>query len=100
MLSKAAFLLIAFVCLAHGIDDRARYDNYRIYKVTFKTEDQVKIFQEMEARSDSYIFIGHARSVNQSLSILTAAHKIAEITDVINVNKMEYQILVSVTFLG
>lgn len=54
---------------------KARYDNYRLIRVTLKTEDHVKLFQELEAESDSYTFYGHARKVGQDLTIMVAAHK-------------------------
>lgn len=95
MLLKFSILLIGFICYSGGVENKARYDNYRMYHVHFTTEDQVKVFAEIEARSDSYIFIGHAREINQKLSILVAAHKVAEITDIIDEHKVEYEILVS-----
>lgn len=98
MLVKTAIFVIAFVCFTNGQENKenkARYDNYRLYRVQLKTDDQVKLFQEIEANSDSYSFIGHARKPNQNLSILVAAHKIAELTDIMNNNKIGYEILVS-----
>lgn len=95
MSSTAVFLLVGLFCFANGLEDKARYDNYRVYNVHLKTEDQVKVFQQIEARSDSYIFIGHAREPDQHLSILTAAHKIAELTDLMKDNQIEYKVLVS-----
>lgn len=98
MLSKTAILLVGFFCFSYGIENKARYDNYRVYRVHLKTEDQVKVFQEIEARSDSHIFMGHARTPNQNLSILTAAHKISELTDLMKANQIEHTILVSLCF--
>lgn len=97
MLSKSVILLIGLCfCFATGVEDKARYDNYRVYNVHLKTDDQVKVFQQIEGRSDSYIFIGHARETNQNLSILVAAHKIAELTDLMKDNQVAYKILVSI----
>lgn len=92
---KSVILLVGLFCLANGIEDKARYDHYRVYSVHLKTEDQVKVFQEIEARSDSYNFMGHPREPNQNLSFLAAAHKIAELTDLMNDNQIAYNILVS-----
>lgn len=92
---KIAIILIAFICSANAIEDKARYDNHRIYRVHLKTDDQVKVLQEVEKRSDSYQFMGHAREPNQNLTILAAAHKIADFTDILNDNKINYTILVS-----
>lgn len=60
------------------MDCKARYDNYRLVRVTLKTDDHVKLFQELEAESDSYTFYGHARKVGQDLTIMVAAHKYEE----------------------
>lgn len=96
MLPKTVILcVIAVIGLANTQQNKARYDNYRLYRVELKTEDQVKIFQQLEARSDSYSFIGHAREINKNLTILVAAHKIAELTDIIDDYKVGFEILVS-----
>lgn len=90
------FLVISLGALAiNGLEDnKARYDNYRIYSVKIATDEHVKMFQEIEERSDSYTFIGHARHVNQELSIMVASHKIAEITDLLKTKNVEHTILV------
>jgi hypothetical protein len=74
--------------------NKARYDNYRLYRFLLKTPEQVKIFQQIEAESDSYDFIGHAREPGQKLTIVVSAAKIAEIHDIIDRFQVEYQILV------
>lgn len=72
----------------------ARYDNYRLYRLYLTTDEQVAAFQELERVSDSVIFYGHARKVGQSLSILVAAHKIADITELLQRFRVEHRILV------
>lgn len=94
MLSNSVTLLIGLCfCFTAGVEDKARYDNYRVYNVHLKTDEQVKVFQQIEGRSDSYIFIGHAREANQNLSILVAAHKVAELTDLMKDNQVAFKIL-------
>lgn len=91
------FVIILLAIMAQGqatVENKARYDNYRLYRVTFDTEEQVKIFQELEAQSDSCVFIGHAREIGQKLSILVAAHKIADLTDLVTRYNVEHTILV------
>lgn len=96
MLLKTLIICFAWIfVVVHGIEDKACYDNYRLYRVHLKTDDQVKVFQQIEARSDSYIFIGHAREANQNLTILVAAHKVADLTDILAANNVGYKILVS-----
>ncbi|XP_063704590.1 zinc carboxypeptidase-like isoform X2 [Culicoides brevitarsis] len=62
---------------------KARYDNYALYRVHIKTEAQVKTLQELEEKSDSYVFIGHALRPDQKLVIMVSAHKLAEIEEII-----------------
>lgn len=95
MLLKTILISFAWICLAHGVEDKARYDNYRVYRVHLKTVEQVKIFQQIEAHTDSYMFMGHAREANQNLTILAAAHKVADLTDILTSNNIGYKILVS-----
>ncbi|XP_062539331.1 zinc carboxypeptidase-like [Armigeres subalbatus] len=61
--------------------NKARYDFFRIYRVLLETEEQVQLMQQLENRSDSYTFMGHARHTNQNLTIMVAPQKIAEMTD-------------------
>lgn len=94
------FWMVVGVLLAiglHGLngDNKARYDNYRLYRLHLATAEHVRIFQEIEERSDSYSFIGHAREVGQRLMVLVAAHKIAECADVLKRYKVDHDILVS-----
>lgn len=75
--------------------DQARYDNYRIYNVEFENQEQIELFQKLEEQSDSLTFIGHAREVGQKLSILVAAHRVADIADLLKTYKVKHRVLVS-----
>lgn len=93
---------VALLCgILFGVncEDKARYDNYRIYRLHIETAEHVKLFQELEERSDSYIFIGHAREPNQKLSVLVAAHKVGEITDLLKLNNVTADLLVKFLFV-
>lgn len=89
--------LVALLCgILFGVncEDKARYDNYRIYRLHIETEEHVRLFQDLEDRSDSYMFIGHPREPNQNLSVLVAAHKVGEITDLLKLNNVTAVLLV------
>uniref|UniRef100_A0A336L5U0 Zinc carboxypeptidase A 1 n=1 Tax=Culicoides sonorensis TaxID=179676 RepID=A0A336L5U0_CULSO len=76
------------------MDFKARYDHYRLYRVYLRNEEQLKAFQELETRSDSYVFYGHARVVGQSVTIMVAAHKTAEfIVDILQRYDVRNEIL-------
>lgn len=55
--------------------NKARYDNYRLVRLNLETEDHVKLFQELEEESDSFVFYGHALAAPQELTILVSSHK-------------------------
>lgn len=78
---------------------KARYDNYALYRLHISAEDQVKILQELEEKSDSYTFYGHARKVDQDLTILVAAHKLAEIEELLERFQIQRIVLVCYFFL-
>ncbi|KAH8372967.1 hypothetical protein KR009_009165, partial [Drosophila setifemur] len=73
--------------------DQARYDNYRIYNVEFENEEQITLFQKLEDQSDSLAFIGHAREIGQKLSILVAAHRVADFADLLTTYKLKHRVL-------
>lgn len=83
------------IVIGHCADNsKSRYDNYRLYRVHLNVDEQVKIFQDIENRSDSYIFIGHAREIGQKLSILLAAHKVSEFADILTRYNVTNELLV------
>lgn len=101
LVPAAIFVLLSFSCLlqmelarADNFENKARYDNYRLYRLHISTEDQIKILQELEEKSDSYTFYGHARKVDQDLTIMVAAAKIAEIHEIMERFEIPGQILV------
>jgi Carboxypeptidase activation peptide len=63
------------------LDNRARYDHYRLYRLHLASDEHVLALQQLEEQSDSYTFYGHAMKPGQDLTIMVAAHKIAEIHD-------------------
>lgn len=83
-------------CAGSGAKDQARYDHYRIYNVQFDNEEQIKLFQKLEEQSDSLTFIGHAREIGQKLSILVAAHRVADFADLLETYKLQHRVLVCI----
>ncbi|XP_055856251.1 zinc carboxypeptidase-like [Episyrphus balteatus] len=75
------------------ISDAARYDNYRMFYVNIDTLKHVEILQNFEDVTDSCIFMGHAINPGQKLSILVAAHKVADFVDLLKTYEMTYKIL-------
>ncbi|XP_039431184.1 zinc carboxypeptidase-like isoform X1 [Culex pipiens pallens] len=80
--SLIPLVLIAFALAAS--ENRARYDHYRLYRVQLVSDEQVRMFQDLEAKSDSCTFYGHARQPGQELTIMVAASKVADFEDLLD----------------
>ncbi|XP_020717053.1 zinc carboxypeptidase isoform X2 [Ceratitis capitata] len=73
--------------------DVARYDHYRVYSVMLDTNQHVNLFQKLEEQSDSLTFMGHAREVGQRLTVLVAAHKVADFGILLEIYGVQHRIL-------
>lgn len=71
---SATIFSLALAC-EMNTNNKARYDNFRLVRVSLESEDHVKLFQELEDESDSFVFYGHALAAPQQVTILVAAHK-------------------------
>ncbi|XP_053678271.1 zinc carboxypeptidase-like [Anopheles nili] len=71
----------------------ARYDNYRLYRVVLATDEHVQVFQQLEAKSDSCTFYGHARQPGQQLTIMVSASKVADFEDLLTLYSVEGRVL-------
>lgn len=101
---KALFLVSAFVFsallsnqTATAFGNIATYDNYRVYRIHLTNAEQVETFNQLNLGSDSFTFLGHARNVGQRLTILVAAHKIADFHELLERFAVEHAILVKCT---
>lgn len=74
---------------------KARYDNYGLYRFHLTSQEHVALFQELEEKSDSYTFYGHALNPDQNVSVVVASSKIAEIDELCQRFNIKYSILVS-----
>lgn len=91
-------VLIAFALAAS--EDRARYDHYRLYRVQLVSDEQVRIFQDLEATSDSCTFYGHARQPGQELTIMVSASKVADFEDLLDRFLVSGRVLVRCLYFG
>ncbi|XP_052900691.1 zinc carboxypeptidase-like isoform X2 [Anopheles moucheti] len=74
-------------------DGAARYDHYRLYRVELATEEHVQLFQQLEAKSDSCTFYGHARQPGQQLTIMVSASKVADFEDLLALHTVSGRVL-------
>lgn len=70
--------LACFFLACYG--ERARYDNYRVYKVKVNDAAALEAFQQLEEFSDGITFLDEP-TLHQPFHILCSPHKVAHITD-------------------
>lgn len=87
-------IFLIFFGITTGLDNKAKYDNYRLCRVHLVTEEHVRIFQELEKQSDSCTFMGHANNPNQNLTIMVAGHKIADFNSLVDRYGIKNEVLV------
>ncbi|XP_076649854.1 uncharacterized protein LOC143357326 [Halictus rubicundus] len=66
-------VLLALVALATA--EQIRYDNYKVFRVTPQTEDQLEIVRHLENISDSYSFWKGPSQVGNYADVMVAPHK-------------------------
>uniref|UniRef100_A0A182Q3L0 Zinc carboxypeptidase A 1 n=1 Tax=Anopheles farauti TaxID=69004 RepID=A0A182Q3L0_9DIPT len=71
----------------------ARYDNYRLYRVTPANEAQLRVVAAMEQASDSMIFLETARKVGDRFDIIVAPHKLADFTESLEADYIPHVLL-------
>lgn len=72
------FILSYLFLISYG--EKARYDNYRVYKISINTNAELDVFQELEELSDGINFLDEP-NIHQPFHILVAPHKLAHIVD-------------------
>lgn len=89
-------LLIGFALLS-GVawaGEQARFDNYRVYRVVVDTPEQLEILRELEATSDSYLFLGGPQ-LNVASKVVVPPHKLADIDEIFTQNKFKHTLELS-----
>lgn len=74
--------LLALVALATA--EQIKYDNYKVFRVTPQTEDQLEIVRHLEEISDSYSFWKGPSHVGNFADVMVAPHKEPEFIDTMN----------------
>lgn len=75
-LQLAVVLLLAATCFAA----KSRYDNYKLYSMQLKTEEQAKAVVELEDNTDAYDFWS-ATSLVRDTDVMVPPHKLGEFED-------------------
>jgi len=88
--------LIVGLCLLAGcgaVDERARYDNYRVYKAKAATAEQLASLKELDGASDSIMILDGVHSLNQEINIVVAPHKVPDFLAILRSDDIEYELV-------
>ncbi|EAL39121.2 AGAP009592-PA [Anopheles gambiae str. PEST] len=83
----APAMAILAVALSVEAAEVARYDNYRLYRVTPHSEAQ------LTQASDSLIFLETARKLGDRFDIVVAPHKLADFTETLESDYIPHELI-------
>ncbi|XP_075168535.1 zinc carboxypeptidase A 1-like [Haematobia irritans] len=90
-------LILGFCLLAVALStgERARYDNYRLYKTTASSAKELGVLKQLESATDSMMFLDGVHLVNQPINVVVAPHKVPDFLEIMGTNEIEYELLES-----
>ncbi|XP_067625455.1 zinc carboxypeptidase A 1-like [Eurosta solidaginis] len=86
-------LALCLMAVAVSIAERARYDNYRVYKVTASDEKELEFVKKMESSSDSLIFLDGVQIVKKSMEVVVAPHKLPDFLKALKSQDIDFELL-------
>ncbi|XP_078043660.1 uncharacterized protein LOC144473566 [Augochlora pura] len=85
-------VLVALVALATA--EQVKYDNYKVFRVTPQTADQLEILRHLEEVSDSYSFWKGPSDLGKTADVMVAPHKEAEFIEMMDKFGLAHEIYV------
>ncbi|XP_061398245.1 zinc carboxypeptidase A 1-like [Musca vetustissima] len=79
------------VALSSG--ERARYDNYRVYKTTASSPAELEVLKNLEGASDSIMFLDGIHNINKPINVVVAPHKVPDFLEIMGANEIEYELV-------
>lgn len=75
--------------------DKARFDNYRVYRVWIENQEQLELLQELESNQDGLSFFELPIPSRNTAEIIVPPHKFADIADLFDKYNMKSEIKIS-----
>ncbi|XP_055599535.1 zinc carboxypeptidase-like [Uranotaenia lowii] len=83
-LSKSAFVLLVVFGLSVGIyGEKARFDNYRVYRIHIENEHQIKVLQAIGNLRGGYSFWDDPIKVDSDVDLVVPPHKFGEFGEIV-----------------
>uniref|UniRef100_A0A1B0GQ25 Zinc carboxypeptidase A 1 n=1 Tax=Phlebotomus papatasi TaxID=29031 RepID=A0A1B0GQ25_PHLPP len=89
-------VLSVVIFLAFSNGEKARFDNYKVFSVEVKNEEQLKVLREMEeAPFSSYDFWKAPGKVGHPVDVMVPPHKSSEFEEIMSSLKFETKLKIS-----
>ncbi|XP_053971893.1 zinc carboxypeptidase-like [Hylaeus volcanicus] len=82
-------VLVALFALATA--EKVRYDNYKVFRVTPQSEEQLHTVRDLESLSDSFSFWKEPTAVNGFADVMVAPHKTHDFTEMMDNLGVKYE---------
>nr|ABV44738.1 carboxypeptidase A-like protein [Phlebotomus papatasi] len=91
---KTTVVWITLFCtFGQILGEVARYDNYRLYSVSTNSIKDISILNDLEANSDSVIFLSKPSKESGESQVVVALHKLADFVDLLQRHGLRFRIL-------
>lgn len=85
-------LSILLIGLSVVTGDKARFDNYRVYSVDVKNDEQLQVLKELENHQDGLLFLVPPIDNQTRIEIVVPPHKFADISELCEKHHMKHEI--------
>jgi carboxypeptidase A len=75
-------LIIFVTLLGVALASKARFDNYKVYRITVENEEMAKVLQHLENHNPEYMFWETASNARQAADLVVPPHKLPEFEDI------------------
>ncbi|XP_076248692.1 zinc carboxypeptidase A 1 [Calliopsis andreniformis] len=86
-------IFIGLVALAAA--EKAKFDNYKVYRVVPRTEEQLAVVRSLEDMSDSYSFWKDPSVVDNIVDVMVAPHKVPDFIQMMEKFEIEYETFIN-----
>lgn len=87
-------ILAALLLCTVSAEEKARFDNYRVYSLSIENEEQLNILREIDNKSNSgYEFWRGPTTVGQNADIMVAPHLFGDFSALLSEYKIESTVI-------
>jgi carboxypeptidase A len=76
-------LIVFLTLLGVALAGKARFDNYRVYRITIENEEQLKLLREMEDTNSGYMFWETPTMVGGRADVVVPPHKFDDFENIV-----------------